>query len=46
VVVALPGVTGCDPIGRVFLRFSGVAADGVASLYEKSMPDPEGSKKA
>ncbi len=45
VVVALPGVTGCDTIGRVFQRFSGGAADGVASLYEKAMPDHEGSRK-
>jgi len=45
VVVALPGVTGCDTIGRVFQRFSGGTADGVASLYEKTMPGQESSGK-
>jgi len=37
VVLALPGVIGCDPIGRVFERFSGGAAQGVALLYEAAM---------
>jgi hypothetical protein len=45
VVVALPGVTGCDTIGRVFQRFSGEAADGVALLYASALPgDPPGSE--
>ena len=34
VVLALPGVTGCDAIGKVFQRFSGGAAESVAQLYE------------
>jgi hypothetical protein len=37
VVVALPGVTGCDAIGRVFQRFGGGAADSVALLYETAL---------
>ncbi len=37
VVVALPGVTGCDTIGRVFQRFSGGAAASVALLYETAL---------
>lgn len=37
VVLALPGVIGCDPIGRVFERFSGGAAQGVALLYEAAV---------
>jgi len=36
VVVALPGVTGCDAIGRVFRRFSGGVEDSVASFYERA----------
>jgi hypothetical protein len=44
VVVALPGVMGCDTIGRVFQRFTGETADGVALLYAKALPaDPPGS---
>ena len=42
-VLALPGPTGCDPIGRVFQRFSGGPTDSVALLYETAVPlDPGG----
>jgi hypothetical protein len=34
VVVALPGVIGCDAIGKVFERFGDGAAESVALLYE------------
>ncbi len=34
VVLALPGVTGCDAIGKVFRRFSGGAAESIALFYE------------
>ena len=37
VVLALPGVTGCDVIGRVFQRFGGGAAESVALLYETAL---------
>ena len=37
VVVALPGVTGCDAIGTVFQRFSGGAAESVALVYEVAL---------
>jgi hypothetical protein len=40
VVVALPGVTGCDTIGKVFQRFSGGAAESVALLYEMALARP------
>jgi hypothetical protein len=40
VVVALPGVTGCDAIGQVFQRFSGGAAVSVAALYERVLGTP------
>jgi len=43
VVLALPGPTACDPIGRVFQRFSGGEAAGVALLYEKAVPAPRGA---
>lgn len=33
-VLAWPGPRACDPIGRVFQRFSRGAADSVALLYE------------
>ena len=36
-VLALPGLTGCDPIGRVFQRYSGVLAASVALLYETAV---------
>lgn len=42
VVVALPGVTGCDTIGKVFQRFSGGAAESVALLYEIALAPPLG----
>ncbi len=42
VVVALPGVTGCDAIGKVFERFSGGAAESVALLYETALGRPLG----
>jgi hypothetical protein len=35
VVVALPGVTGCDAIGKVFERFSGGSeGESLAAWYE------------
>lgn len=43
VLVALPGVTGCDTIGKVFQRFRVGAAESVASLYEIALaPQPGG----
>ncbi len=33
-VLSLPGLSGCDPIGRVFERFNLGSAASVASLYE------------
>ena len=36
-VLALPGLTGCDPIGRVFQRYGGVLAASVALLYETAV---------
>lgn len=38
VVVALPGVSGCDAIGAVFQRFSAGPAESVALLYESAVP--------
>jgi hypothetical protein len=44
IVLALPGPTGCDPIGRVFERFSHGPTDSVAQLYEKAVsPDAGGA---
>ena len=37
IVVALPGVTGCDTIGKVFQRFRVGAAESVAQLYETAL---------
>lgn len=37
IVLALPGLTGCDAIGRAFERFRGDGTDGVALLYEKAV---------
>jgi hypothetical protein len=34
ILLALPGVVGCDAIGKVFERFGDGAAGGVAALYE------------
>lgn len=42
VVVALPGVTGCDAIGKVFQRFAAGAAESVARLYEVTLARPVG----
>lgn len=42
VVVALPGVTGCDPIGMVFQRFSAGAAESVARLYASAVAPRQG----
>lgn len=39
IVVALPGVKACDPIGRVFGRFGG-ATQSLGSLYELSQQPP------
>jgi hypothetical protein len=41
-VLALPGPTGCDPIGRVFQRFNGGPTDSVALLYETAVPPVRG----
>ena len=38
IVLALPGPTACDPIGRVFQRFGDGPTDGVARLYETAVP--------
>lgn len=38
-VLALPGPTGCDPIGRVFDRFARGPAESAALLYEAAVPD-------
>jgi hypothetical protein len=38
IVLVLPGLTGCDAIGKAFERFRGVNADdGVALLYERAV---------
>lgn len=37
VVLALPGPTGCDPIGSVFQRF-GDGSSSLARLYEMAVP--------
>lgn len=42
VVVALPGATGCDVIGKVFQRFSSGAAESVALFYERALAPPAG----
>jgi len=42
-VLALPGPIGCDPIGRVFERFSCGPADGAARLYETAVPGDRAS---
>jgi hypothetical protein len=34
IVIALPNVTGCDVIGKVFQRYGGATAESVAQLYE------------
>jgi hypothetical protein len=46
VVVALPGVTGCDAIGRVFQRFSGGVAHSVASFYESALASQPAGRQA
>jgi hypothetical protein len=35
IVLVLPGLTGCDAIGKAFERFRGGNTDGVALLYER-----------
>jgi hypothetical protein len=48
IVLALPGPTACDSIGRVFRRFSGGAADSVALLFEMvvaARPGGAGSRR-
>ena len=40
VVLALPGAIACDPIGRVFQRFGGGAADSVAQLLDGVVARP------
>lgn len=44
VVVALPGVTGCDAIGKVFERFSGASKESLTALYERAVAPPRGGK--
>jgi hypothetical protein len=34
VILALPGPIPCDPLERVFQRFSGATTDGVAGLFD------------
>jgi hypothetical protein len=34
IVIALPNVTGCDVIGKVFQRYGGATTESVAQLYE------------
>lgn len=38
VILALPGPTACDPIGRVFQRFALGEAHSVAQLFEAALP--------
>jgi hypothetical protein len=40
IVLALPGVVGCDVIGKVFRRFSGGAGESAARLFEQAMTPP------
>lgn len=44
VVVALPGVTGCDAIGKVFERFSDGSKESLAALYERTVAPQRGGK--
>ena len=37
IVLVLPGLTGCDAIGKAFERFRDGRADGLALLYEKAV---------
>jgi len=37
VLLVLPGPTACDPLERVFQRFNGAPAGGVAALYETTL---------
>jgi hypothetical protein len=49
IVVALPNVTGCDVIGKVFKRYGCATTESVARLYERAVtqrqcsapPDPD-----
>jgi hypothetical protein len=45
-VLALPGPTACDPIGRVYQRFGGGPGDSVALLYETVTAPPRGAATA
>jgi len=42
VVLALRGAQGCDPIGRVFLRFGTGVSESVAALYDNALAQPTG----
>jgi len=42
VVLALPGLSRCDAIGKVFQRFSQGTAESVARLYETAVPPQVG----
>jgi len=44
VVVALPGVMGCDAIGKVFERFSAGSEESLAALYEIVIAPQHGKK--
>jgi hypothetical protein len=37
IVLVLPGLTGCDAIGKAFKRFRAGNADGLALLYERTV---------
>lgn len=38
IVLAWPGATACDPIGRVFQRFGSGPPESVAQFYETTVP--------
>jgi hypothetical protein len=40
VVIALPGVVGCNPIGQVFERFRAGASESVAAFYQTALDPP------
>ncbi len=40
VVLALPGLTGCDPIGKVFRRYGVGGAESLVHLYETAAARP------
>ena len=40
VVIALPGVVGCNPIGRVFERFRAGESASLAAFYQTALDPP------